>query len=61
MRGGAFAATLPAMPADIEPFAPRRHEEPPPRYVRWRFLLAMVLTVVLMIAVVALLMWLPIF
>jgi hypothetical protein len=47
------------MPA-IEPFVPRRQEDPPPRGVRWRFALAAVLTVVLMIAVVALLMWLPI-
>ena len=48
------------MPA-IEPFVPRRQEEPPPpRFVRWRFALAAVLTVVLMVAVFALLMWLPI-
>ena len=32
----------------------------PPRFVRWRFALAAVLTVVLMVAVIALLMWLPI-
>ena len=47
------------MPA-IEPFAPRRQEEPPPpRFVRPRFALAAVLTVALMIAAVALIMWLP--
>jgi len=43
----------------LEPFAPRRPQEPPPRGVRWRYALAAVLTVVLMVAVVALLMWLP--
>jgi hypothetical protein len=48
------------MPA-IEPYAPPRQEEPPPRHVRWRFALAIVLTVVLMVAVIALLMWLPLF
>ncbi|WP_157592266.1 hypothetical protein [Solirubrobacter soli] len=48
------------MPA-IEPFVPRPKEEPPPRLVRLRFILAMVLTVALMIGVVALFMWLPIF
>ena len=47
------------MPA-IEPFVPRRQEEPPPRGVRWRYALAAVLTVALMAAVFALLMWLPI-
>jgi hypothetical protein len=48
------------MPA-IEPYVPRPQEEPPPRFVRWRFALAIVLTVVLMVAVIALLTWLPIF
>jgi hypothetical protein len=47
------------MPA-IEPYVPPRQEEPPPRHVRLRFVLAIVLTVVLMVAVIALLMWLPI-
>jgi len=47
------------MPA-IEPFVSRRQEEPPPpRFVRLRFALAAVLTVALMIAAVALIMWLP--
>lgn len=48
------------MPA-IEPFVPRREEEPPPRFVRWRFALAAVITVALMIAAIALLAWLPLF
>jgi len=48
------------MPA-IEPFVPRREEEPPPRNVRLRFVLAIVLTVVVMVAVIALLAWLPLF
>ena len=47
------------MPA-IERYVPPREDEPPPRHVRWRFALAGVLTVVLMVAVFALLMWLPI-
>jgi hypothetical protein len=47
------------MPA-IEPFAPRRQDEPPPRGVRWRYALAAVITVILMIAVFLLLVWIPI-
>jgi hypothetical protein len=47
------------MPNAIEPFAPRHKEEPPPRFVRWRFALAAVLTVALMAVAFALLMWLP--
>jgi hypothetical protein len=49
------------MPNAIEPFAPRREEDPPPppRFVRWRFALAAVLTVALMLAVLALVTWLP--
>ena len=47
------------MPTAIEPFSPRRQDEPPPRFVRWRFALAAVLTVALMVAAVALIMWLP--
>jgi hypothetical protein len=48
------------MPNAIEPFVPRRQEEePPPRFVRWRFALAAVLTVALMVGAVALLTWLP--
>jgi hypothetical protein len=43
----------------LEPFAPRRPPDPPPRGVRWRYAFAAVLTVALMVAVVALLMWLP--
>ena len=46
------------MPA-IEPFVPRRQDDPPPRGVRWRFLAAILLTVALMVAVFALLVWLP--
>jgi hypothetical protein len=46
------------MPA-IEPYVRRREEEPPPRFVRWRFALAIVLTVALMIAVIAIIVWLP--
>jgi len=46
------------MPA-IEPYVPRHEEEPPPRFVRWRFALAIVLTIVLMVAVIAIIMWLP--
>ena len=48
------------MPA-IEPFVPRRQDEPPPRGVRWRFALAAVITVILMFASIALLAWLPLF
>jgi hypothetical protein len=47
------------MPA-IEPYVPRPKDPPPPRAVRWRYLLAAVLTVLLMAAVFSLLMWLPI-
>jgi hypothetical protein len=47
------------MPA-IEPFVPRRQDEPPPRFVRWRFALAAVITVILMIAAIVVLAWLPI-
>ena len=57
MRTAAQGSTLKSM--SLEPFAPRRPQEPPPRGVRWRYALAAVLTVVLMVAVVALLMWLP--
>jgi hypothetical protein len=46
------------MPA-IEPFVPRRQQEPPPRFVRLRFALAALVTVALMIGAVALIMWLP--
>ena len=46
------------MPA-IEPYVPRQEEEPPPRGVRWRFALAIVLTAVLMLAAIAIIMWLP--
>jgi hypothetical protein len=46
------------MPA-IEPFVPRRQDEPPPRGVRWRFALAAVITVILMIAAFLLLTTLP--
>jgi hypothetical protein len=46
------------MPA-IEPFVPRRQEEPPPRAVRWRFALAAVITVLLMIGAFLLLTTLP--
>ena len=59
MRDAACPAKLLTMPA-IEPYVPPRQEEPPPRHVRLRFVLAIVLTVVLMVAVIALLMWLPI-
>jgi hypothetical protein len=44
---------------DLEPYVRRHEEPPPPRFVRSRFVLAMVLTVIVMIAVVALLVWLP--
>jgi len=47
------------MPA-IEPFVPRRQDEPPPRWVRWRFALAAVITAVLMIVAFLLLSWIPI-
>jgi hypothetical protein len=46
------------MPA-IEPYVPRREEDPPPRFVRWRFALAAVLTVALMAGAFALIMWFP--
>ncbi|HEY6889599.1 MAG TPA: hypothetical protein VI300_17510 [Solirubrobacter sp.] len=48
------------MPA-IEPFVPRRQDEPPPRGVRWRFALAAVITGILMIVAIMLLAWLPLF
>jgi hypothetical protein len=46
------------MPA-IEPFVPRSQDEPPPRGVRWRYALAAVITVILMLAAFLLLAWLP--
>ena len=58
MRAAAQAAKLLSMPA-IEPYVPRHEEEPPPRGVRWRFALAIVLTVALMVAVIAIIVWLP--
>jgi hypothetical protein len=58
LRAAARAAKLLTMPA-IEPYVPRHEEEPPPRFVRWRFALAIVLTVVLMVAAIAVIMWLP--
>ena len=57
MRAAATGSTLKSM--SLEPFAPRRPPDPPPRGVRWRYAFAAVLTVALMVAVVALLMWLP--
>jgi uncharacterized membrane-anchored protein len=47
------------MPA-LEPLAPHRRPTSSRRGMRWRYLAAAVVTVVLMVAVVALLMWLPI-
>ena len=46
------------MPA-IEPYVPQHEEDRPPRGVRWRFALAIVLTVVLMAAAIAVIVWLP--
>jgi hypothetical protein len=46
---------------DLEPYA--RHRRPssePPRGMRWRFLAAIILMVLTMIAVGALIVWLPI-
>jgi hypothetical protein len=41
---------------------PRHQDEPqPPRFVRWRFALAAVITVVLMLGAIAVLAWLPLF
>jgi hypothetical protein len=45
--------------SDLEPYTPRPREEPAPRFVRWRFALAAILTVALMVGVVALISWLP--
>jgi hypothetical protein len=46
------------MPA-IEPYVRRPEEEPPPRFIRLRFVFAALLTIALMVGVVALIAWLP--
>jgi len=45
---------------DLEPYAPHRRPEPDPGHVRLRFIAAIVLTIIAMVAVIALIIWLPI-
>ena len=45
---------------DLEPYAPHRRPEPDPGHVRLRFIAAILLTIIAMVAVIALIVWLPI-
>ncbi len=59
MRSGSSKQTMAAM-TDLEPYAPHRRPEPDTSHVRLRFIAAIVLTVIVMVAVIALIVWLPI-